>query len=101
MSLREVNGKADVDVRAAGARVNVQDLNGEGRVALLAKQVTFMGTINGTVQAAVTLTAEGRLQFRELLGEARLLWKKERALDPAPKISRGRVNPAAVIREVK
>jgi hypothetical protein len=71
-------------------------IDNDARLTITAKQVEFQGIIAGNqTLILVTLTPTGRIQFREIAGTARMLYRKANAADPEPVVQAGTVGSRA------
>jgi hypothetical protein len=92
-----------VKVQAAGGSVELLgDVNGEIKLEIHARDVTFRGAVNGPqTQVAVTLSKDGSLKFRRVNGGVRFLYGKAAPGDPPLRIERGEVAPQAQFSELR
>jgi hypothetical protein len=104
--LGEINERAQIEVFAPDGKVLFRSrgdsvINGEARLAIIAKDVEMRGAVNGTkTQLDITLTKAGSLQFNRLNGSVRLHYRKAEASDPEPRIDAGAVSDRAEFRKM-
>lgn len=98
-----VNSQSVVTIFAPrGTVIFLERIDTDVRLNITAKEVELRGTIVGnTTYALVTLTAGGRLQFREVAGTARLEYRKANAADPELAIQAGVVGTRAKFSKVQ
>ena len=76
-------------------------IDGDARVTITAKAVTFQGTINGTkTRVEVTLSRGGSLQCSQLAGAIRLHYRKADRADPEPTVRCGGISGIAELKRV-
>lgn len=76
-------------------------IDGGSQVKVTARYALFHGKILGRdTRVSVTVTRDGALGFAELDGPSRLEYRKADGGDPDPKLSRGKVGPAATVARV-
>ncbi len=91
-----IDGGSSVDLEAPTGRVNINALSGGSRARLRGKEVAIHGVVSGPGTAVeAILTANGSLRFNAAADKARLVWRKDKASDPRPRVSPGRVEPGA------
>jgi len=99
-----LNGATTLHIDAPGGRVVFApgaQINGEAKVAITAREVVFGGTIAGASRIDVALTGAGKIKCGDLIGAARLYYRKadKSAADPA--VEHGNIHPGAELKMVE
>ncbi len=95
VTLAGLNAEANVEIDAPGGSVSTGDLNGDSRLEMRAREMKFLGNVQGSSAVALTLTANGAVQFKLLQGDSKVMWNKEKPSDPSPRIEEGEVRGSA------